>query len=287
MQSTDRKEAIMFSRIVSDSSSNVFAVDGLDYTTVPLKIHTDEKEYVDTPALDVDGMIEDLRRYKGKSTSSCPNIFDWTQAFGDAEQVFCLTISGNLSGSYSAAMQAGSDYMNEHPGRKVAVFDSQSTGPKMQLIIEKIRECEEAGMDFETATAAVREYKKHIHTLFCLQSLANLARNGRVSQASAKLAGVLGIRVIGKASDHGTLEPQHKCRGERKALDTLLSEIKLNGFSGGKLRIAHCQNPESADALQNMVLAAFPGSDIEIVPCTALCSFYAERGGLIIGYEGK
>lgn len=276
----------MIFRIISDSSSNLFEVSGADYTTVPLKIHTGEKEYVDAPGLDVNGMIEDLLRYKGKSGSSCPNIFDWTEAFGDAEQCFCITISSNLSGSYSAAMQACEDYMAAHPGRKAVVFDSLSAGPELQLIIEKICECEAAGMDFEATTAAVREYMAGLETLFCLQSLANLARNGRINPAVAKIAGMLGIRVIGKASDHGTLEPLHKSRGERKALDTLLAEIKAGGFCGGKLRISHCQNEESAEALKNMVLALYPQSDIQIIPCTALCSFYAERGGLIIGYEG-
>ena len=277
----------MLSRIISDSSSNVFAHAGGNYTTVALKIHTDEKEYVDAPGLDVNGMIEDLLRYKGKSGSSCPNIYDWTEAFGDAGHCFCITISSNLSGSYSAAVQAAEAYMNAHPGRRVEVLDSLSTGPKMQLIIEKICECEASGMDFEATTAAVREYMAGLRTLFCLQSLANLARNGRVSPAVAKIAGVLGIRVIGQASEQGTLEQLHKSRGERKALDTLLAEIQAGGFSGGKLRIAHCQNEAAAEALKKMVLAVHPRSDVQIIPCTALCSFYAERGGLILSYEGK
>ena len=231
-------------------------------------------------------MIEDLRKYKGKSGSSCPNTFDWIQAFGDAENCYCITISSNLSGSYSAAMQAAEEYMQDHPGRKVAVFDSLSAGPEMQLIVEKIRACLLDGLGFEDTVVAVREYQSHTRTLFCLQSLNNLARNGRVSPAVAKIAGVLGIRVVGKASDHGTLEMLHKVRGERKAMDTLFAEIMGNGFHGGKLRISHCQNSESAEVLKAMVLSAHPESDVEILPCTALCSFYAERGGLIIGYEG-
>ena len=92
-------------RIVSDSSSNVLSMGGLNYTTVPLKIVT-EKEYVDNTALDLDGMMEDLRNHKGKSGSSCPNVGEWLEAFGDAEEIFCVTISRNLSGSYNAAMQA-------------------------------------------------------------------------------------------------------------------------------------------------------------------------------------
>ena len=99
-------------RIVSDSSSNVLSMGDSNYTTVPLKIIA-EKEYVDDTALD------DLRNHKGKSGSSCPNVGEWQEAFGDAEEIFCVTISKNLSGSYAASVQAGEAYMEEHPGRKV------------------------------------------------------------------------------------------------------------------------------------------------------------------------
>ena len=103
---------------------------------------------------------------------------------------------------------------------------------------------------------------------------------------AAKAAGILGIRVVGRASTVGTLEPLDKCRGEKKALDTLWAEMKYRGFCGGKVCIADCLNPEASEELVKRILAGFPGSLIEKMPCTALCSFYAEKGGLIIGYEG-
>ena len=93
-------------RIVTDSSANVFALSGAALTSVPLKIVTDAKEYVDDPALDVDGMISELQRYKGKSGSSCPNVSEWLDAFAGADNIFVFTITRNLSGSYSAAQKA-------------------------------------------------------------------------------------------------------------------------------------------------------------------------------------
>ena len=89
-------------RIVADSSSNVLALDNANYTTVPLKINA-AREYVDTIGLDVAGMVEDLKHFKSKSGTSCPNVGEWLEAFGDAEEVFCVTITKNLSGSYNAA----------------------------------------------------------------------------------------------------------------------------------------------------------------------------------------
>lgn len=272
-------------KIVSDSSSNVLSMGDVNYTTVPLKIIA-EKEYVDDAALDLAGMMEDLRNHKGKSGSSCPNVGEWLEAFGNAEEIFCVTISKHLSGSYAASVQAGETYMEEHPGRKVFTFDSLAVGPEMALIIDKIRACEAEGDDYETTKEKVLEYHNHVHTLFCLESMLNLARNGRVSMAAAKIAGMLGIRVAGIAQG-GQVTPVHKPRGAKKATQTLVEMVKERGFRDGNiLRVAHCYAEEAAEAFKTAILAEFPNTRFKLEHTTALCSFYAEAGGLIIGFEG-
>ncbi|MBQ8834306.1 MAG: DegV family protein [Oscillospiraceae bacterium] len=274
-------------KIVSDSSSNVFQVEGIDYTTVPLKIRAGEKEYVDDASLDVAGMVEDLKHHKGKSGSSCPNVQEWLDAFGGADYVFGLTITKHLSGSYNAGKQAADTYMEEKPGKKAFIIDSLSTGPEMMMIVDKIKELAAAGDDYETIKEKVLDYTNHNHTLFCLQSLTNLARNGRVSPAVAKIAGVLGIRVVGDVKG-GEITPCHKPRGDRKAIQTLVEMAKERGFfDGGIFRIAHCYGEGPANALKDAILAEFPNAKITIEPTTALCSFYAEAGGLIIGFQGS
>ena len=272
-------------KIVSDSSSNVREFADIPFESVPLKIITEEKEYVDDANLDVPAMVEDLRTVKGKTGTSCPNVSEYLDAFEGAENVFAVTITSNLSGSCAAAIQAAAEYEETHEGAHAYVVDSLSTGGEMRLIMEHIRAQVLAGLNFEQIRDSVREYQKHTHLLFSLQSLANLARNGRVSPAVAKLAGVLGIRILGAASDEGTLQPLHKCRGEKKMLDTMVEEMLSRGFKGGKVRISHCLNPESAQELKERLLAKFPTADIFIEPCGALCSIYAERGGMIVGYE--
>ena len=273
-------------RIVADSSSNVLHLEEANYTTVPLKINA-AKEYVDAVGLDVAAMVEDLKSFKAKSGTSCPNVGEWMEAFGDAECVFGVTITKNLSGSYNAAKQAADTYMEEHPGRKVFIFDSLSAGPELMLIVDKILECEAAGDDFETTRAKVLEYHNHCHTLFCLESMTNLARNGRVSPAAAKIAGILGIRVAGEAQG-GTIVPIHKPRGAKKTTQTLVEMIKERGFKDGNLiRVAHCFAEEQAMDLLNALKPEFPNLRYILEPTTALCSFYAEVGGLIIGFEGS
>jgi len=272
-------------KIVSDSSSNVMEVEDLAYCTVPLKIITEQKEYIDDANLNVREMVDDLQKYQGKSGSSCPNAQEWIDAFGDGDAVIGLTISGNLSGSYAAACQAQNDYIKEHPDAKVFIMDTLSTGPEMQLIIEKVKEWIKAGQSFEAVTKHMKEYSKHTHLLFALQSLRNLANNGRVNPAVAAISGALGIRLVGKASSQGTLQPLHKCRGESSTLRTILKEMILDGWKGGKVRIAHCFNQAAASLLAEMMRKEHSSCEIEIIPCTALCSFYAEKGGLLVGYE--
>ena len=273
-------------RIVADSSSNVLALPDPNYTTVPLKIVT-SKEYVDNVDLDLAAMVEDLKNHKGKSGSSCPNVGEWLEAFGDAEEIFGITITKHLSGSYNAGKQAADTYMEEHPGRKAFIIDSLSTGPEMMMIVEMIRRCEAEGLDFEATKQKVLDYSNHNHTLFCLESMMNLARNGRVPMAVAKIAGMLGIRVVGDVQQ-GQITPIHKPRGAKKATETLLAMIKERGFyDGAQLRIAHCFAEAQALALRDAVVAEFPNTRFTLEPTTALCSFYAEEGGLIIGFEGN
>ena len=170
-------------KIVSDSSSNVFQKAGLNYVTVPLKVVAGDQEFVDNAELNLQGMVDYLASYKGKSGSSCPNVQEWLEAFGDADCVFGITITKYLSGSYNAAQQAAQIFAEEYPDKKIFIIDSLSAGPEMAMLTDKLQELIEAGCDFETIKEKVLAYQNNNHTLFCLRSMNNLARNGRVHPA--------------------------------------------------------------------------------------------------------
>ena len=275
----------MTHKIVSDSSSNIFSITGADYATVPMKVIA-AKEYIDTPQLDLQGMVEDLKAHKGKSGSSCPNVGEWLEAFGDADMIFGVTISKNLSGSYNAAQQAAEEYMEQNPGKRVYIFDSLAAGPQQAMLIDKINQLIQEGCDFDTIVEKAREYHNHTHILFCLESLTNLARNGRVSMAVAKIASIIGIRVVGDVKG-GQITPVHKPRGAKGATGKLLEMIKERGFQDGALiRVANCFGKSQTNALKEAVMQQYPNCRFVIEPTTALCSFYAEAGGLMIGFEG-
>lgn len=272
-------------KIVADSSSDVTGLSDIAFESAPLKIITADKEYVDDQNVDVLGMVTDLRSYKGKTSTSCPNADDWLRAFGDAEYVFCVTITATLSGSYNAAVMAKDTYEEMYPGRRVFVLNSLTTGPEMALMVDKIRELVLLGKDFDEVCNVVTKYAEKTGLLFMLESMQNLANNGRVSPLVAKMAGLLGIRVVGKASDRGDLEPLNKCRGEIKALETILEHLKNSGLKKGRVKIAHCFNNKAAHALKELIESRLEEVKVSVCSCRALCSFYAEKGGLLVGFE--
>lgn len=272
-------------KIIADSSADIPEISDIAFESVPLKIITAQKEYVDDKNLDVKEMVGDLFSYNGKSSTSCPNENDYLSAFGDAQYVFCITITATLSGSYNAAMMAKKTYEESHPERRVFVLNSLTTGPEMVLFIEKIKELVIKGLEFDEVCDEVLKYSEKTGLIFMLESMKNLANNGRVSPLVAKMAGLLGIRVVGKASCVGDLQTLSKCRGEAKALDFIFETLKTEGLTSGKVIISHCFNKKAAFFLRELIHNKLPRANVRITSCAGLCSFYAEKGGLLVGFE--
>lgn len=272
-------------KIVVDSSSDLLELPGVPFSSAPLKMIAGDKEFVDDAALDVAGMVGFLKRYTDRTGTACPSAGDFLEAFDEAENVFCVTITSNLSGCYNAAMVAKEEYETAHPDRKVFVLDSLSTGPQMVLAVEEFVRQMQSGADFDQACQRVREYYQNTRLLFALGSLNNLARNGRVNPAVAKVAGVLGIRVVGRASDVGTLEPLSKCRGEKRSIQEMRNLMEKLGYHGGRVRISHCQNEAGANALRDLILETWPQAEITCYMARGLVSYYAEDQGLLMGFE--
>ena len=272
-------------KIVMDSAGDIKAMDGVDFVSVPLKILAGEQEFVDDEALDVEGMTSYLKTYKGKSSTACPNVGEYLEAFGDAENVYCITITSNLSGSYNAAAIAAETYREQHPDRNVFVFDSLSTGPEMVLLAQKIRQWLGEKLPFQQIVEQGKEYLNNVKLVFSLESLNNLANNGRVPGAVAKLAGILSIRLIAKASDVGTIQPTGKARGEKKVAPELMKHLADMGYNGGRVLIHHCMNSTAAETLRKLILEKYPRAEVAVGKLGGLCSFYAEQGGLLVGFE--
>lgn len=276
----------MKTRIVSDSSCDIWNLDEVDFASVPLTISTDERTFIDDENLDVQEMVDYLAHYNSRSHTACPSIDAWLTAFGDADELYVVALTSGLSGTYNSALNAKEMYLETHPDAKVLVIDSLSTSAEQLLIIEKIEELIKLGKSFEEISVAVKDYQQKTHLFFCLKSLHNFAQNGRVPKILAQAVGVLGLNIIGKASESGTVEPIAKCRGQQSIVNTVIAEMKKLNFAGGKVNIAHSHNQKLAEALAESLGKHFPEIQTKIYPTRGLCAYYAEDGALLIGFEG-
>lgn len=272
-------------KFVADSACDLKEYPGICFETVPLSISTNERYYTDDEGLDVHEVLDYLSTYNDRSYTACPSLDAWMKAFEGADEIYCVTITSGLSGTYSGANVAREQYLEAHPDTKIYVIDSLSTGPGMVLLLEKLAELKSQGKSFEEVCAAIEKYRKRLKLYFSLSSLHNLAQNGRVSKLIASAIGFMNIKILGTASKEGTIEQVGKCRGNSRMIDKIIEQLKANGFTKGKIRICHVECLEFANAVAEKIRSIFNCSDIKIVPARGLCSYYAERGGIILGCE--
>ena len=272
-------------KIVADSSCDIWELNGVDFAVAPITISTDNKHYVDNQELDVHLMSEELAKYKGVSHTACPSVGSWLDCYEGFDEIFVITLTGAMSGTYNSAMTAKGIYEEENENVKVHVFDSLSTGPEMRLLIEKLKEMIEEDLTFEEIVEKGQDYLNHTRLFFALKSLHNFAMNGRVSKAVASAIGVLNISIFATASEEGTIQQISKCRGEKKVVRSMIEHLENAGYHGGKVRISHADNLKLAHNVRDKILELYPNADIIVYPMGGLCTYYAEKGGLLVGCE--
>ena len=272
-------------KIVADSSCDMWELNGVDFAVAPITISTDNKHYVDNQELDVHLMSEELAKYKGVSHTACPSVGSWLDCYEGYDEVFVVTLTGAMSGTYNSAMTAKGIYEEENENVKVHVFDSLSTGPEMRLLIEKLKEMIEEDLTFEEIVDKGQDYLNHTRLFFALKSLHNFAMNGRVSKTVASAIGVLNISIFATASEEGTIQQISKCRGEKKVVKSMIEHLENAGYHGGKVRISHADNLKLAHNVRDKILELYPHADIIVYPMGGLCTYYAEIGGLLVGCE--
>ncbi len=272
-------------KFIADSACDLKELPGVCFETVPLTLTAGPRNFVDDKELDLQDMLNYFSHHHGRSTTACPSMQAWIDSFEGADEIYVVTITSGLSGTYNSAMAARDHYLADHPGAKIYVVDSLSTGPGEMLLLEKLAELKNEGKSFEEISTGIEEYKSTLRLYFGLASLHNLAQNGRVNKLAASAIGIMNIRILGTASKEGTIESVAKCRGEKRLIETTIAEILKAGYKGGKVRMSHVENGGLADAISARLRQEFPKADIRICPTRGLCSFYAERNGIIIGCE--
>ena len=274
----------MKTKIVVDSSSSLYALPGVDFACVPLKIVTDEQEYLDDGTLDAVDMARSLRTYKGKTSTSCPNVADWLAAYEGAEQIFVATITGTLSGSYNAALLAAEEYKETHPEARVFVLDSLSAGPELRLLAERLRDLVRIGMEFDEICEKAAAYRDRMNTYFVLDNLETLRKNGRLSGIKALVASTLSIKPVMAGTMDGRIEQIGQGIGIRKGLQKMADAVVRNVARPEEktLMITHCNCPERAESVKRMVTSKVSVKDVVIMDTAGVSSMYANDGGVIV-----
>ncbi len=275
--------------IVTDSSCDRFAEGNVDkemrISDVPFRISFGDRDFTDHEKLNVSEMLGVMEQESMIGRTSCPSPDAWAAEFEQADQVIALTISSQLSGSMNSALTAKQMVMEEHPEKKIAVIDSRSTGPELVLGVEAVRKKIKDGADFESVVSYAEQFFERTKIAFALSSFDNLVKNGRMNRFTGFIARKLKMWGIGIGSGEGTIVIKGKTRGSSKAVDLLIEDMQERGFQGGYAAISHCMNPELAEKLKNRILKIWETARVKIMPTRGLCSFYAERNGMIISFE--
>lgn len=276
-------------KIIADSSSELKTLENLapdaSYQRVPLTIQVDDRIFVDDENLDIDEMMEVMYASSKAAASACPSTEAYLQSYQGADKIFVVTVTGTLSGSFNAARVAAEMYKEDHPEAQVHLIDSKSAGGEVDLLVLELNRLIAQGLSFEEVVAAITAYQERTKLLFVLAKVDNLVKNGRLSKVIGAVIGLLNIRLVGQASDEGTLEMLQKARGHKKSVSTAYEEFLKAGYKGGKIVISHRNNDKFVEQFSDLVHAQFPAAEIVVLLTSGLCSFYAEEGGLLIGYE--
>ena len=280
----------MIWNIIADSSCDLKVlqtsgkVDKVHYETVPFVITVGGEDYVDDETIAIDRMLDGIEKEKTATHTSCPSPGAWLELFSREGNVIAVTISGQLSGSYNSACAAAEMLRQEEPGKNIAVIDSFSAGAGLVMLVKRIGEWIEDGKSFEEVVSLAHDMAERKRTIFALCSFNNLIKNGRMSPIAGFAAQKLRFWGIGIGTKHGEIRIKGKARGAKKMLQAIVNDILEFGSPIRHVYICHCQNMQMAQELKEAIHARWEDVMIEIHETKGLCSYYAERHGLIISY---
>nr|WP_296032126.1 DegV family protein [uncultured Dorea sp.] len=255
------------------------------FETASLQIDVDGYHIVDDETFD---QADFLRRTKESSEcpkSSCPSPERYMEGYHcEAEHVYAVTLSSELSGSYNSAVLGKNLYIEEYGEKDIHIFNSKSASVGETLIGLKIAECEEKGMSFQEVIETVDAYIEEQHTYFVLETLDILKKNGRLKGLKAVVATALNIKPVMGSTPEGSIQQLAQARGMKKALAKMVDEVaaKLTNPQEKILAIAHCNCEERAIAVKEMLLTKADFKDVIILDTAGISSMYAADGGVII-----
>lgn len=216
--------------------------------------------------------------------SACPSPERYMEAYrSEAEHIYAVTLSSQLSGSYNSAVLGKNLYHDTYGKKDIYVVDSRSASCGETQLAYRIMELEEAGLSFEEITEKIEQYVRELHTYFVLETLETLRKNGRLSRVKALVASTLNIKPL-MAGDNGSIVQLGQGIGMKKAL-AKLADTAVNDVGDAKdrrLMITHCNNPEAAESVRKNIEERIKVKEVLIMDTAGISSMYANDGGVIV-----
>lgn len=248
-------------------------------TLIPLKISVGGKDFTDNGSIDQKELLEYMKKSANAPMTTCPTPMDYAEAMKGEEDVFCVTLSTHLSGSFqSAVIGAGI----KSGGGRVYVFDSQSASAGEALIVHKLMEFIEQGLSYDEIIKNTEAFIKGMETIFVLQSLDNLIKNGRMGRIVGQMAAMLKMCPVMGAHE-GRIKLIEKCRGSKNAFKRLVEIIDEKAKDDATVFIANCNCPEIAMGIEENLCK---GNDRNVIITSTggLSTTYANDGGIVIAF---
>jgi len=252
---------------------------------VPLEIEVGGKRILDDETLDQRKLLQSIADSPTCAKTSCPSPERFLNAYEEpeAKRVYGITLSSALSGSYNSACLAKTMFEEEHPEKKIHVFDSRGASVGEAQLLWKIIELEEKGLSFENIVEKVEHFRNELKLFFVLDNLETLRKNGRLSNLKAMLASTLNIKPIMAANKEGKIEQIAQTLGIRKSLQKIAEKVaQVERDSKNRVLISHCNCFERAEKLKELIQEKVKDAEIFIVEMAGLSSTYSNDGGIIV-----
>ncbi len=274
----------MKNNIIVDSCTD-FIKETEDLDRVPFRILIDNEEIVDEN-LDINKLIEKMKSTKQQIKTACAPPEDFINKLKEEASNFIVTISSQLSGSYNSAMVAVETFKERFPESFVHVFDSKTACAGETLVAMKVKQLLEENSNISEVIEQTNKYITKLRTLFVLDSLDNLAKNGRITNFKAILANIMHIVPIMGEDGEGRIVLKEQVRGKKKAIARLIDMIAEYNvdFENTILGITHVNCLEKAEKLRDEIKSRYPFKDVKIFKSSGLSTVYADDGGIVIAF---
>jgi DegV family protein with EDD domain len=255
------------------------------YESVPLTLSVGNDNIIDDETFDQKEFLRKVAECPECPKSACPSPERYRQAFDcEADHIYGITLSSELSGSYNSAVLGMNLLLEEHPDKKIYIFNSRSASIGETLIGMKIEECEQAGMAFDEIIDTVEAYIGEQHTFFVLENLDTLRKNGRLSKMKAFVASALKIKPVMASTEEGAICQVDQARGMNKALVKMAEQVmeKTTDSEHKTLAISHCNCESRAKLLRDALQERMGVARLVILDTAGVSSLYANDGGVIV-----